>query len=191
MSDEAIPPAEEGFPRADPPAGEEEAEDEEEWNEDEWEPLFSCPFCGGSDDGCEHYLGSRDMHYSDAFSVDMSGPLDELRDDFSELELAATFFLESAQGKALMHQVSPIRLRTLLDDLNDGRDDVQAFQKYLFRLARDAATPITDDSYTDDGGHSGSTVQLFWVRNAKRAAAGMQKRLARDIRLLEKLSPET
>jgi hypothetical protein len=164
--------------------------DEDEWSEAEPEPLFSCPFCGATDDGCVHYLGSRDMHFNDPFGVDVSGPLDALRGDLSWVGEMSEQLVTGPSLEATAAAVKPRRLRRLLLRLASGKEKVRAAQSYLFDLARDTSTPITSSFCRDDGFSGGSTIQLFWVRDAALAAEGMRRRLERDVRMLESLPPE-
>jgi hypothetical protein len=164
--------------------------DEDEWSEAETELLFSCPFCGATHDGCEHYLGSRDMRFCDPFGVDVSGPLDALRGDFSWIGDLSEKLVTGLALEETAVAIKPRRLSRLLLRLASGEETVRAAQTYLFDLARDTSTSITSGFFEDDGFNGGSTIQLFWVRDAALAAEGMRRRLERDVRTLERLLPE-
>src|SRR5262245_61163743 len=154
---------------------------EEDDDEDGEGPLFSCPFCGGKDDGCEDFLGSRDLNFCGGFCVDDAGRLCELNDSFDDLG-GAVRALVAAGGKDPSAGLEPTRLREPVGAVAAGEDN-SGFTDYVLRLGEDTGVAVAANSYEESGGPGFcSVVRMFWAEDVDAALDGMRRRVEQDVR---------
>jgi hypothetical protein len=162
----------------------EDLEDEEAFGDEGL--LFSCPFCGSEDDGCPHFLGSRDLNFCGDFSVDDAGELAELSELFGELGEAVAAFAAGGKKKARIAALTPRRLKELVQAVADG-DDNRGFTEYVEQVGRDTKVAVQSNSYEENSGPCFcSVVHMYWTRDVPAVVAGMRQRVAQDIRRLKK-----
>jgi hypothetical protein len=171
--------------------------DEDDVEEGDGEGDSHCPYCQVVDAPCEHYLGSKDVHFCTGFGIDDGSVFEEMRDLFEELDQAVSAFLLAGNLQARIPALKPLRLRALLaavtkdSQVRDGkleRDrwvDGRAFQFYL-ESALDAtkvSVAVTSREENTAPGFS-SVVKEFWASDATVAVAGLRKRVRQDIKRL-------
>jgi hypothetical protein len=149
----------------------------------------ACPFCGKQDWICTHWLGSRDLHFCEGFTVLDGGSLPELGELFWELGERVTDFLGAGADKARVAALKPRRLRDLVQAAADG-DNNRAFTAYVEQVGKDTRIAVKTTSRDEDsGGMPGfsSIVKEYWAEDVPFALAGMRLRIGQDIRRLQRV----
>lgn len=149
----------------------------------------ACPFCGKQDLSCPHWLGGRDLHFCEGFTVLDGGSLPELGELFWELGERVADFLGAGDGKARVAALKPRRLRDLVQAAADG-DNNHAFTAYVEQVGKDTRIAVKTTSREEDsGGMPGfcSIVKDYWAKNAPDVLTGMRLLIGQDIRRLQRV----
>jgi hypothetical protein len=155
---------------------------DEDFDSQEESSTSSCPFCGCSETDCEHYLGSRDLHFCDDFTVLDTGPLAEHGELFGELAEAIAVFLQAGM-RSRIASLKPKRLRDLVQAVADGNSNY--FTELVKRVRKDTKVPVVTTSFEDNGGPDFcSIVEDYWAKDVPAILAGMWNRTTEDIRRL-------
>ncbi len=165
-------------------------EDDDDFGEDAFggeSSSFSCPFCGSGDDGCPHFLGSRDLNFCGDFAVDDVGELAKLREVFEEVGKQVVEFVEAGKKKARIALLKPRRLRELAQAIAEGEYN-DGFTEYIVKVGKDTKVGVASSSHEEDSGPGFcSAVRMYWARDINSAIAGMRQRITQDAQRLYRL----